>query len=85
MVINANDEEPVFTAQEYEAMVMENSGEGTPVISLQATDADLGKDLYGQDLFFWFFKLVMIGLYYIVSIDEMREKFNSGVGLSTLV
>ncbi|XP_048477676.1 cadherin-87A isoform X1 [Plutella xylostella] len=42
-VVNANDEDPVFTAASYEGVVRENSDVGTPVLIVMAKDADLGE------------------------------------------
>ncbi|KAG7266045.1 hypothetical protein CRUP_013774 [Coryphaenoides rupestris] len=45
-VLDANDNEPVFTHSTYKATVVENSPKGTVVTSVSATDADQGT--YGK-------------------------------------
>ena len=41
-VINKNDNSPIFTMDQYTASVAEGSSTGTPVITVQADDADAG-------------------------------------------
>lgn len=42
-VINANDEEPVFAAKEYDASVLEHSPAHTSVVTVNAVDKDEGE------------------------------------------
>lgn len=42
-VADVNDEAPVFQHQEYSVLLRENSPPGTSLLTLQATDPDLGK------------------------------------------
>ena len=41
-VLDENDNSPIFTLDPYTASVAENSGDGTPVVTVQANDADSG-------------------------------------------
>lgn len=41
-VININDNEPIFNTTEYKMNVLENSGKGTVIGKVEATDNDLG-------------------------------------------
>ncbi|XP_069002409.1 protocadherin-16 [Embiotoca jacksoni] len=43
-VIDVNDEAPVFQRAEFETQVMENQGPGTTVLTVTATDRDLGSN-----------------------------------------
>ena len=42
-VADVNDEAPAFQQQEYSVLLRENSPPGTSLLTLQATDPDLGK------------------------------------------
>ncbi|XP_061899906.1 protocadherin gamma-A3-like [Entelurus aequoreus] len=43
-VLDANDNRPVFNQSEYKAAVMENAVKGTSIITVNATDADIGSN-----------------------------------------
>lgn len=42
-VVDVNDEAPAFPQQEYNVILRENSPPGTSLLTLKATDPDLGK------------------------------------------
>lgn len=42
-VVDINDEAPAFPQQEYSVLLRENSPPGTSLLTLKATDPDLGK------------------------------------------
>lgn len=46
-VADVNDEAPAFQQQEYSVLLRENSPPGTSLLTLRATDPDLGKTLRG--------------------------------------
>lgn len=43
-VVDVNDEAPIFEQQEYSVLLRENSPAGTSLLTLRATDPDLGKN-----------------------------------------
>lgn len=43
-VLDCNDHSPVFEMQQYEASVREGASPGTTVLTLKATDQDIGKN-----------------------------------------
>ncbi|CAH2107056.1 unnamed protein product [Euphydryas editha] len=43
-VLDCNDHAPIFEMQQYEASVREGAGPGTTVLTLKATDQDIGKN-----------------------------------------
>ena len=48
-VADVNDEAPAFQQQEYSVLLRENSPPGTSLLTLRATDPDLGK-AWGDEL-----------------------------------
>lgn len=51
-VVDVNDEAPAFPQQEYNVILRENSPPGTSLLTLKATDPDLGKTCgneFGRD------------------------------------
>lgn len=49
-VADVNDEAPAFQQQEYSVVLRENSPPGTSLLTLRATDPDLGKTLRGGEV-----------------------------------